>query len=584
VTHDSFFRTATRTVNAGAALTYQHDADGLLSGTSGLAALTVTRDFNGQNGLLTSTTVGGVSEAITYNTFGEPKTFASTFGATGVYAASFTSLDPLGRIASMSETLTGATHAWGFAYDEHGNLSSATRDGAATAYTYDPNGNRLTAAGQASTYDAQDRILTSPGVTYAYTNNGDLLSRTTASGTTSYAYDLLGALRSVSLPTGDTVAYAIDGAGRRVGRAWTHGASTLKQGFLYDDQYRVAAELDGQNNVVSTFVYATHANVPDVMVRAGVTYRIVSDWRGSVRAVVDVSAGTVVQKADYDPWGVATVTDTTCATGQLCVPFQPFGFSGGLADRETGLVRFGARDYDPSIGRWTQKDASGLGGGLNVYAYVGNDPINAFDMTGYNAVNDFANWAVPVASSVINFAWGVDNAILGGVPNFVAHALGLDDQYSRCSTAYKVGSGVGQAAMLVDGVGAAGVGGGAAEGADFAAHAAMRADLGLPAMGAEGSGALARLEAGGQEFWGINAHGQSVSPLSVNAISATHAEADAFAQAARAGVNGGTGRLIVDRALCPACGTFGAVRSMARQLGLESLEVVTPAGTSTLIP
>jgi RHS repeat-associated protein len=114
----------------------------------------------------------------------------------------------------------------------------------------------------------------------------------------------------------------------------------------------------------------------------------------------------------------------------------------------------------------------------------------------------------------------------------------------------------------------------------FAAHNAMRADLGL----ATGQGTLARLEVGAQEFWGINAHGQTVAPLRVNAISATHAEADAFAQAARAGVNGGRGRLVVDRALCPACGTYGAVRSMARQLGLEFLEVVTPGGTFTIAP
>jgi RHS repeat-associated protein len=121
----------------------------------------------------------------------------------------------------------------------------------------------------------------------------------------------------------------------------------------------------------------------------------------------------------------------------------------------------------------------------------------------------------------------------------------------------------------------------AAEGAEtFAAHAAMRSELGL----ASGEGTLARLEAGGREFWGINAHGQSVAPLRVNAISATHAETDAFAQAARAGVNGGSARLVVDRALCPACGTFGGVRSLARQLGFESLEVVTPAGTSTITP
>jgi hypothetical protein len=114
----------------------------------------------------------------------------------------------------------------------------------------------------------------------------------------------------------------------------------------------------------------------------------------------------------------------------------------------------------------------------------------------------------------------------------------------------------------------------------FAAHARMRAELGL----AEGEGTLARLEIGGNEYWGINAHGQAVEPLRVNAISATHAEADAFAQAARAGESGGIARLVVDRELCPACGTFGGVRSMARQLGIRVLQVVTPEGASLIIP
>lgn len=117
------------------------------------------------------------------------------------------------------------------------------------------------------------------------------------------------------------------------------------------------------------------------------------------------------------------------------------------------------------------------------------------------------------------------------------------------------------------------------KGLEFVEHMEMRAGLGLQA----GEGTLAKLEAGGQEFWGINAHGQPV-PLRVNPISATHAEADAFSQAARAGVNGGPARLIVDRPLCQACGTFGAVRSMARQLGIDLLEIITPAGRSTIIP
>jgi RHS repeat-associated protein len=67
---------------------------------------------------------------------------------------------------------------------------------------------------------------------------------------------------------------------------------------------------------------------------------------------------------------------------------QPFGFAGGLFDRETGLVRFGARDYDASVGRWTQKDPITFGGGQqNLYVYVNDDPVNSADAKGLTIYN-----------------------------------------------------------------------------------------------------------------------------------------------------------------------------------------------------
>jgi RHS repeat-associated protein len=62
--------------------------------------------------------------------------------------------------------------------------------------------------------------------------------------------------------------------------------------------------------------------------------------------------------------------------------FQPFGFAGGLYDLDTGLVRFGARDYDPQTGRWTAKDPILYEGGTNVYEYALGDPVNRHDPTG----------------------------------------------------------------------------------------------------------------------------------------------------------------------------------------------------------
>lgn len=309
--------------------------------------------------------------------------------------------DQLGRIVERSEAvaatgggLDAASHSYD--YDPAGRLTDTTVAGVLAAhYDYDPNGNRtahVTALGTVvGRYDPQDRLLQYcredtggaplptaglPCFSYEYRDSGQLLSKTdlnAAGAVTMYDYDEFGNLLSVALPGGDVVSYEVDARNRRVGRR-LNGAVT--QRWLYQDQLEPIAELDGSNNVVATYVYATKAHVPDYMVKGGVTYRIVSDHLGSVRLVVNVADGTVAQHMDYDEFGNVTV-DT--APG-----FQPFGFAGGIWDADTGLVRFGARDYDSVVGRWTAKDPwlfTGSPGG-NLYVYVGNDPVNKTDPLG----------------------------------------------------------------------------------------------------------------------------------------------------------------------------------------------------------
>ena len=107
---------------------------------------------------------------------------------------------------------------------------------------------------------------------------------------------------------------------------------------------------------------------------------MITDHLGSVRLVVNATTGAVTQRLDYDEFGRVT-QDTSPG-------FQPFGFAGGLYDAQTGLVRFGARDYDSTAGRWTAKEVLGFGGGnANWYGYVMNDPINLIDPNGLQGVS-----------------------------------------------------------------------------------------------------------------------------------------------------------------------------------------------------
>lgn len=115
--------------------------------------------------------------------------------------------------------------------------------------------------------------------------------------------------------------------------------------------------------------------------------------------------------------------------------------------------------------------------------------------------------------------------------------------------------------------------------------AAFRRGLRLPEHAGAKSTTLARLDFGGTSTYGISGHGQRVD-LTVNPISRTHAETDAFQQAKNAGLGGGKATLFIDHpgGFCGYCGRSGAVKSMARQLGITELIVVTPKGVVCPVP
>jgi RHS repeat-associated protein len=392
-TYDSDFRVSGVRVG-GATTSRSYDADGLLTGTG---ALGIARET--ATGRISTTTLGGVATSQTYDGYGALATFSARVSGAEQYRYELTP-DALGRIASKKETIGGEVHTTSYGYDDAGRLWNVYRDGAlSVTYEYDGNGNRTRKTSgsgvEEGSYDAQDRLLAYAGANYSWRPNGELESKTAAGQTTWYGYDRLGNLRQVGLPDGRSFEYLVDGRNRRVGKK-VNGA--LIEGFLYEGQLRPVAWLDGSGAVKATFVYGTRVNVPEYMVTQSGTYRIVTDHLGSPRLVVDATSGAIVQRVDYDEWG-QVLQDTNPG-------FQPFGFAGGLYDRDTGLVRFGARDYDPQTGRWTNKDPIAFrGGNANLYVYVNIDPINGADLNGLCTLS--LGFSVTVSIWNIGFTAGV---------------------------------------------------------------------------------------------------------------------------------------------------------------------------------
>jgi RHS repeat-associated protein len=360
---------------------------------------------------LTSGTAVTTSRATQFGEIYETRTVAS---GTVWYLERVCARDSHGRVLHRNEWIRTETgqyvrHRYYYSYDGAGRLSATGRfvttsgvtvpteaqsdcptsggtavPGSARLWSYNDAGIRsnLTAGtdDQVSTggrqYDARGRLSRSGGlVTPPY--------RT-------YTHDALGRLRQSvhtnALYATTTTTFEYDALGR-LSRIDPNGTpdDADDEYFWYRDDLRPIAwqRGTGAGAVHAFFVYLTRSNVPDLMYvdDAGTTaidkvYRFLTDQRGSVRAVLRVDGTpSVVQRISYDEWGVATVD-------QGVQTLHPFGFAGGVRMGPTGLWHFGARNYDPTIGQWVEKDPIEYAGGTGPYLYCENDPVNCVDPSG----------------------------------------------------------------------------------------------------------------------------------------------------------------------------------------------------------
>jgi RHS repeat-associated protein len=217
----------------------------------------------------------------------------------------------------------------------------------------------------------------SQAASYAYDPNGNLVSKSDASGEWTYDWSADNQLVSVAKGGVEVARFAYDALGRRVARV----AGSVTTSWAYDGVH-ILRETVNDGSTTASYRYIYGPGIDEALAREGASVGSIqyfhADGLGSIVKGTD-TAGIVNQTRRYDAWGNLEAGAD-----------QPgYGFTGREWEPEIGLYYYRARYYDPKIGRFVSADPIGFLGGENFYSYVRNSPTNLIDPSGLVDLNLF---------------------------------------------------------------------------------------------------------------------------------------------------------------------------------------------------
>ncbi len=251
-------------------------------------------------------------------------------------------------------------------------------------YNYDYRGNRIMMRVEGSadvSYTVGNNNKTT-GITAAGTPvvlSYDVRGNMTSKGTSTYVWDYKDRLVMVSLP-GKQVEYSYNTADRKIREIRNN-----KVVYYFYNEDKLLCEKLSQNRMLKIYVNDDQGVLGmkrysyDIATEAFLStqkmYYLFDDL-GSVVAITDAD-GSPLKYYIYDPWGNVTNTSNDPINNLTFV-----GRYGGWRDWDTGFIQFQHRWYDAEVGKWISRDPIGVEGGVNVYNYTANNPVNTIDPIG----------------------------------------------------------------------------------------------------------------------------------------------------------------------------------------------------------
>ncbi len=351
------------------------------------------------NGQATKIEYGnGVVTTYTFNPLNLRLTRLYTVNAVGVVLQDLNYIyDSIGNILKVTDNVNTATQT--FKYDELNRLVEAIGQGYGTKqYVYDTIGNITQKDGVGYYYgegNAGPHAVSSltSGTTFSYDVNGNMTAKVEGGVTTQYSYDVENRLTRVDRGGKNIALYEYDGDGGRT-KTIVNGEITNYIGSLYEET----------STRKTKYIFLGDTRVAAVTNSQALYYH--ADHLGGTNVLTDGS-GVKKELMEYDPYGQFSRHEKYGSSEEVA----RFYFTGKKLDDESGLFFYGARYYDPKLGRFITADtvvqAPNNPQTLNRYSYVLNNPLNRIDPTGHWSWKSFWNsFAGAVVGAVVTVATG----------------------------------------------------------------------------------------------------------------------------------------------------------------------------------